>query len=307
MLVALPLFAVERRGGVLISSGLATMGFALPAAIAAALVHPRATVLCLIGDGGLGMCLAELETVARLGLRVVVVVLNDAALSLIEIKQRGRGARRRAAPCATRRSTSRPSPAASGSPRTSPTTRRRSSRRSRAVAASGAGGLVDAARRPGGLRRRAARDPRLSVEERGEERVDALRLLEVREVPGARHDGEARAGDLGGEALGVGGRRLGVELADRDERRRGDAAEAAAEVVRDEAAAGRGEALAPGSAPSPARPRRSRRAARAGRRRPAARPAPCSAGEMPRREGVEPRSRASPRPSSAVEAERRRR
>jgi acetolactate synthase-1/2/3 large subunit len=91
MLVALPLFPVERPRRVLISSGLATMGYALPAAIAAALVKPRATVLCLIGDGGLGMCLAELETVARLGLRVVVVVLNDAALSLIECKQRAEG------------------------------------------------------------------------------------------------------------------------------------------------------------------------------------------------------------------------
>jgi acetolactate synthase-1/2/3 large subunit len=91
MLVALPLFAVDAPRRVLTSSGLATMGFALPAAIAAALVRPATVALCLIGDGGLGMCLAELETVARLGLRVVVVVLNDAALSLIEVKQRPQG------------------------------------------------------------------------------------------------------------------------------------------------------------------------------------------------------------------------
>ena len=48
-------------------------------------------MLCLTGDGGLGMALAELETVARLDLDVTVVVFNDSALSLIEIKQDGQG------------------------------------------------------------------------------------------------------------------------------------------------------------------------------------------------------------------------
>jgi acetolactate synthase-1/2/3 large subunit len=63
------------------------MGFALPAAIGAALARPGLPVICMAGDGGLGMTLAELETVARLGLPITVVVFNDAALSLIEIKQ----------------------------------------------------------------------------------------------------------------------------------------------------------------------------------------------------------------------------
>ena len=59
---------------------------------AAALVHPERHVVCFTGDGGLGMALAELETLARLGLRVVVVVVfNDATLSLIAIKQRPEG------------------------------------------------------------------------------------------------------------------------------------------------------------------------------------------------------------------------
>jgi acetolactate synthase-1/2/3 large subunit len=44
-------------------------------------------VLAFVGDGGLGMSLAELETVARLDLPITVVVLNDALLSLIQIKQ----------------------------------------------------------------------------------------------------------------------------------------------------------------------------------------------------------------------------
>ena len=78
-------------GELLISNGLATMGFALPAAIAAQLVHPHRRVICFTGDGGLMMVAAELETVARLGLPIVIVVFNDEALSLIAIKQEQEG------------------------------------------------------------------------------------------------------------------------------------------------------------------------------------------------------------------------
>jgi acetolactate synthase-1/2/3 large subunit len=91
MFVAMTGWEVSEPGTALISSGLATMGFALPAAIAAGLVRPGRRVVCLTGDGGLGMCLAELETLARLGLPVTVVVFDDAALSLIAVKQRPGG------------------------------------------------------------------------------------------------------------------------------------------------------------------------------------------------------------------------
>lgn len=72
---------------VLKSHGLSTMGFALPAAIASYLADPGRPVIALTGDGGMLMCLAELSTAARLNVPVTVVVLNDAALSLIDIKQ----------------------------------------------------------------------------------------------------------------------------------------------------------------------------------------------------------------------------
>jgi acetolactate synthase-1/2/3 large subunit len=87
MLVAVPLWPTEEPECLLISSGLATMGYALPAAIAAALVQPERAVVCFTGDGGIGMALGELETLARLGLDVTVVVLDDASLSLIAAKQ----------------------------------------------------------------------------------------------------------------------------------------------------------------------------------------------------------------------------
>jgi acetolactate synthase-1/2/3 large subunit len=82
--------AVE-PGEFLISNGLATMGFALPAAIAAQLVRPEQRVVCFTGDGGFMMVAAELETAVRLRLPITVIVFNDAALSLIEIKQEQKG------------------------------------------------------------------------------------------------------------------------------------------------------------------------------------------------------------------------
>jgi acetolactate synthase-1/2/3 large subunit len=88
MLVTMPVWATNGPDPVLISNGLATMGFALPAAIGAALARPGRRVACLTGDGGLGMAMAEIETLARLALDVTVVVFNDAALTLIALKQR---------------------------------------------------------------------------------------------------------------------------------------------------------------------------------------------------------------------------
>ncbi|MBL6457733.1 thiamine pyrophosphate-binding protein [Belnapia sp. T6] len=77
-------------GDLLISNGLATMGFALPAGIAAALVDPGRGAIAFTGDGGLLMALGELATAAVLGTRLTVVVFNDATLSLIDIKKDGR-------------------------------------------------------------------------------------------------------------------------------------------------------------------------------------------------------------------------
>ena len=77
----------QRPRQILISNGLSTMGFALPAAIGAALLDRARRVLALTGDGGLLMCLAELGTAARERLKVTVIVFNDRSLSLIRIKQ----------------------------------------------------------------------------------------------------------------------------------------------------------------------------------------------------------------------------
>ena len=91
MLVAMPLWEVPEPRRLLVSSGLATMGYALPAAIAAALYAPQVPVVAFTGDGGLGMTLAEIETAVRLSLRIIVIVFNDAGLSLIKLKQKPAG------------------------------------------------------------------------------------------------------------------------------------------------------------------------------------------------------------------------
>ena len=80
----------ERPGDLLISNGLATMGHALPAAIAAAIHDPGRGALAFTGDGGLLMAMGELAMACALRLNLVVVVFNDAALSLIGIKTGGR-------------------------------------------------------------------------------------------------------------------------------------------------------------------------------------------------------------------------
>jgi len=79
----------------LISRGLATMAFALPAAVGSALAEPDRPVIAFTGDGGLMMCPGELGTAVQYGCRLVVVVFNDESLTLIEVKQRQRGFERR--------------------------------------------------------------------------------------------------------------------------------------------------------------------------------------------------------------------
>jgi acetolactate synthase-1/2/3 large subunit len=83
-------FPAEKPGDVLISNGLATMAFALPAAISAAVQERNTPVLCFTGDGGLMMCLGELCTAVEQQAKVIVIVFNDSALSLIDIKQQSR-------------------------------------------------------------------------------------------------------------------------------------------------------------------------------------------------------------------------
>jgi len=87
MFSTLGLWPAMEPFGVLKSNGLSTMGYALPAAIAHKLINPDNPTIAITGDGGMSMCLGELATAKELNLDITIFVMNDAALSLIDIKQ----------------------------------------------------------------------------------------------------------------------------------------------------------------------------------------------------------------------------
>ncbi|MDY0955698.1 acetolactate synthase large subunit [Stenotrophomonas rhizophila] len=71
----------------LLDNALATMGAGLPSAMMASMLFPQRRVLAVCGDGGFMMNSQEMETAVRLGLNLVVIVLNDSAYGMIRWKQ----------------------------------------------------------------------------------------------------------------------------------------------------------------------------------------------------------------------------
>ena len=71
----------------LIPNGFASMGFALPGLISAAMVRPDNKVMAIAGDGGFLMNVQEMETARRLNSDIVVMVWDDGGYGLIEWKQ----------------------------------------------------------------------------------------------------------------------------------------------------------------------------------------------------------------------------
>jgi acetolactate synthase I/II/III large subunit len=84
------MFPAYEPNTVLIANGLAGMGFAVPAAIAAKLVHPERNVVAVNGDGGFLMNSQELETAMRLRTAFVNVIWEDRRFGSIEWKQQKR-------------------------------------------------------------------------------------------------------------------------------------------------------------------------------------------------------------------------
>jgi acetolactate synthase-1/2/3 large subunit len=71
----------------LLDNALATMGAGLPSAMMAAILYPQRRVLAVCGDGGFMMNSQEMETAVRLGLNLVVLILEDSAYGMIRWKQ----------------------------------------------------------------------------------------------------------------------------------------------------------------------------------------------------------------------------
>jgi acetolactate synthase-1/2/3 large subunit len=75
----------------LLDNALATMGAGLPSAMMAKLLYPGRRVMAVCGDGGFMMNSQEMETAVRLGLDLVVLILDDSAYGMIRWKQAADG------------------------------------------------------------------------------------------------------------------------------------------------------------------------------------------------------------------------
>ena len=80
-----------RKPGTFLGPTSGSMGYGLPAAIAASLVHRDRPVVALIGDGGMAMSMAEIETAVREHSRVIVLVFDNQRYGTIRMWQERRG------------------------------------------------------------------------------------------------------------------------------------------------------------------------------------------------------------------------
>lgn len=81
------MFRCEYPNTCIISNGFASMGIAVPGAIAAKLVYPEKKIVAVTGDAGFMMNSQEIETAMRLGTAIVILIWTDNAYGLIEWKQ----------------------------------------------------------------------------------------------------------------------------------------------------------------------------------------------------------------------------
>lgn len=81
------MYPCDQPNTAIISNGLASMGIALPGAIAAKLLFPEKNVIAISGDGGFMMNSQEIETALRIGTPFVNLIFNDGKYGLIKWKQ----------------------------------------------------------------------------------------------------------------------------------------------------------------------------------------------------------------------------
>ena len=84
-------FMMKKTQKMVMSGSLATMGFGLPGAMAAALAYPSRQIVCLTGDGGLTMVLGDFLTALKYRLPVKVFVINNKRLGMIMQEQKVEG------------------------------------------------------------------------------------------------------------------------------------------------------------------------------------------------------------------------
>ncbi len=82
------MFRCEHPNTCIISNGFASMGIAVPGAVAAKLIYPKKRIVAVTGDAGFMMNSQEIETAMRLNAPIVILIWNDASYGLIEWKQK---------------------------------------------------------------------------------------------------------------------------------------------------------------------------------------------------------------------------
>ena len=80
-------YEIKKDARFLINSGVASMGYGLPAAIGACIAHDRQTTICIEGDGSIMMNLQELQTVLTNRLPIKIFVINNAGYHSIRQTQ----------------------------------------------------------------------------------------------------------------------------------------------------------------------------------------------------------------------------
>jgi pyruvate oxidase len=84
-------FQMKRTQKMVMSGYLATMGFGLPGAMAAAVAYPNRQIVCIAGDGGFSMVMQDFLTVLKYQMPVKVFVLNNQSLGMIKQEQKVEG------------------------------------------------------------------------------------------------------------------------------------------------------------------------------------------------------------------------
>lgn len=84
-------FQMKKSQKMLMSGNLATMGFGLPAALTSQLVYPDRQVVCITGDGGFSMVMADFLTAVKYKLPIKVFIFNNQQLGMIMQEQKMEG------------------------------------------------------------------------------------------------------------------------------------------------------------------------------------------------------------------------
>lgn len=84
-------FVMKKTQKMVMSGYLASMGFGLPGAIAATLAYPDRQVVCIAGDGGFSMLMADFLTALKYQMPIKVFILNNQSLGMIQQEQKVEG------------------------------------------------------------------------------------------------------------------------------------------------------------------------------------------------------------------------